>query len=338
MALNDLNFLIHRRAPVGMWLMSVAATALVGMAVATGEAGLAILAILPAMIALMLLAYRPVQIEGRIGNEAIELIRPPMVIPFESIREIEAEFDPDEPLPDSFRIRVHHPRGVLKIPDAPDINSIGIYETLISRFQIGGSRAINPILVDYLVQHEQTFGPERVWSFQADAKRRKGADIHKPRVGSAVGMAILLTAVVWLVIAGLTSDGPIISPWWGFGSLALMIGLLTIAIAASSQQGTGVTGIKKWQWSSLVISPVGLAMVQGDIQGELAWDQLRDVKFKPNGGSFRLNHDANFHGITLVVEGARIKIADIYDRPLGLIHDRIVRYWNPDRHDSSVEL
>jgi hypothetical protein len=60
----------------------------------------------------------------------------------------------------------------------------------------------------------------------------------------------------------------------------------------------------------------------GTVAGE-----LRNVVYRDKPRSFRLEADRPVRGIELVVPGATIVIADIYDRPLPLIYDRIVSYW-----------
>ena len=45
-----------------------------------------------------------------------------------------------------------------------------------------------------------------------------------------------------------------------------------------------------------------------------------DYRHRPQAG-------VPFRGIHLLVEGTRIVIADLYDRPLPLIYDHIRSYW-----------
>jgi hypothetical protein len=70
-------------------------------------------------------------------------------------------------------------------------------------------------------------------------------------------------------------------------------------------------------------------MVQGDVQGELRWDAVRGVKLQTAARSFSYSRDGYGYGtgIWVTVEGAKVFIADIYDRPLLTILDRIHAYW-----------
>jgi hypothetical protein len=75
-----------------------------------------------------------------------------------------------------------------------------------------------------------------------------------------------------------------------------------------------VTSIRNWRNASLAISPEGLAMVQGEMKGELRWDEVQSVRAnkKPLGG-FRLSSATPGPAIVLKVQGATIHIADIYE-------------------------
>jgi hypothetical protein len=354
MALNDLHFSIHRRAPWAASFFFLLAAGLIIFAFVTGENGPAIGAILPGTIALALWMTRVRDIEGYLSEEGIVLTRPSMLIPYKTIRQIDAPIEPDKPLPQSFRINVHHDWGILRIPDAPDINSAGIFEALMSLASLSGSRMTNAFLHPYISRHETTFGVERVWTFATAPAY--GKNIHSGRPGRAVMWAMLLTAISFFVVAGF-AGGQLASSLIGSGVVLLMISFMSLLISWMIRRPNR-TGIKNWRESSIAITPVGLELIQGDIKGELLWDQLRKVKIKPkesNYENYYLPDDPTerlFWRLTrkpirsprylvLVVEGATIIVPDFYDRPLALIYDRILRYWKPEKLQESrapVEL
>ena len=79
-----------------------------------------------------------------------------------------------------------------------------------------------------------------------------------------------------------------------------------------------------------MITPVGIALRQGDVGGKLRWDELKDLKLEGSvgTGSFALSSHSNvLLGIQLEVEGATIVIVDIYARPLAVIHAALRNYW-----------
>ena len=71
-------------------------------------------------------------------------------------------------------------------------------------------------------------------------------------------------------------------------------------------------------------------MVQGDIQGEVQWPELLDVRFNAKPVGFNIGGPTGLPGITASVKGANLVIADIYDRPLYVIHNHILASSGPD--------
>jgi hypothetical protein len=76
--------------------------------------------------------------------------------------------------------------------------------------------------------------------------------------------------------------------------------------------------LRRWRDAGLVISPAGLALVQGNVRGEMRWAELKDLRYKTRTSAA---------GIVLKFEGAEVGIINIYDRPLYLIYERIREYW-----------
>ena len=86
--------------------------------------------------------------------------------------------------------------------------------------------------------------------------------------------------------------------------------------------------IRNWRASALVVGPAGLALMQGEMRGQLRWDELRKVEFRHKRPWYQYDSSREpTRGIRLTVEGATILIADIYDRPLPLIYKQIRAYW-----------
>src|SRR5262249_43685196 len=135
----------------------------------------------------------------------------------------------------------------------------------------------------------------------------------------AISLAVLFCGIVWLTV-GVSVRFKGWEPWAGFGGMFLGFGfLLFIAFVAGSRAANYV---KNWRRASLVVSPVGLALVQGEIKGEMRWDELRDVQYRSRPRSFTLDARTNIPGVLLKFEGASITIADIYDQPMWIIYQR----------------
>src|SRR5262249_38740617 len=135
--------------------------------------------------------------------------------------------------------------------------------------------------------------------------------------------------VVWIVVG--SSLGKDFEALIGFGSMMVFLGLIfTIAFFFRPRSRR----LRNWQDSGLVIGPIGLALVQGATRGELRWDELRKIQY-PNKPQFFTHSysDRNLYGIGLVVEGATIVIADVYDKPLEVIHRRLLALWEGEPED-----
>jgi hypothetical protein len=128
--------------------------------------------------------------------------------------------------------------------------------------------------------------------------------------------------LVWLA-AGI-AGGKAYEAWLGFGILlAFLFGLFAAGLAVERRGQR----IKNWRQSGLVISPAGLALIQGDMRGEMHWGELRKLDLRAKPRSFQLEAHTPRTGIQLVFEGATVVIADIFDRPLPVIFERIRAYW-----------
>jgi hypothetical protein len=181
-----------------------------------------------------------------------------------------------------------------------------------------GARDVNPALADYLQQQISTFGADKVWSYRARAHLGSRSSTM-----AVCGGVIAVTGLAWILttVLGRTFDA-----WAIAGSGALLLGLVLLAGAVANPRARA-PAVKKWRESGLVIGPAGMALIQGELKGELKWAEVKDVRYQPKPRKFRLTTDPPLLGIVLVLEGAKIAIVNIYDRPLRVIHERILQYW-----------
>jgi hypothetical protein len=208
-------------------------------------------------------------------------------------------------------MRLFHRKGVLEIPAHLSIPSDQLYRVLYQQFSPSGSREVNDALTDYLAEQIETFGEAKVFSYCARA--HLGNTLARRE--KLVAYILLLTGCAWLLSVAV---GEAYAGWTVFGVLFLLAGLLVWLM--SRMRKAHRTTIRNWRRSSLIVSPLGLAMIQGDLQGELRWAELRKVRYLPRRRA---------GGIALDVDGASLSIVNLYDRPLALIHERICAYWRP---------
>jgi hypothetical protein len=309
--------------------------ALLGGGLALGRSPLAIAAALPIGVALALLVSgRERPFAAVFVRDAMDVEDPPVTIYYSSLNDVRSGGIPHDP--STFRkasaaIQVEHEGGTLSIPARLNLPSHEVYRFLAGRMSPGGARIVNPVLAEYLERQEGYFGPEQVYSYRATPRGSRRGRYRRLR---AFCVGLMLAGASWMVagVAGWAETG------WGWaGVLATLIGLCFLLVTLAEDNGAGRL-IKNWRKSSLVIGPQGMAMVQGDIQGEVRWPELLEVQFKPKASAFRLSYAHGLNGIILKVKGADILIADIYDRPLYLIHERILASSGRSTPEEVVDL
>ncbi len=317
--------------PLGPLLFAAAALVLDVFAIKEGKVDLAIGSILPWLVAALLLRNRDRAVAFRLTEYALEVVEPPQSIPYTNLQGLLAPRRPVNPFkvgPRFYPIEVLHTEGIFHVPKRLTVRSDEVYSFLFRQFTPSGSRDIHPSLLGYVRAKERDFGAERVWTYRARA--HLGHVKAYPRLG-AFFLAMFLCGIVWLSWGiARNHDG-----WLGGGSTMLFLGgLFTLLIWLEGRAVTGRAGIKNWRKASLVIAPDGLALVQGDMTGQLRWDELLKVETRQRPKSFQMGPGVLAAGIVLKVAGAEILIADVYDRPLPLIYQQIQYYWHSEPADA----
>jgi hypothetical protein len=271
----------------------------------------------PLLAVLLWWWMQPRSLSLHFSEEALEVAEPPLTIPYEAIQGVRVQGKPKKP---AFLIELLHENGVVRIPPSREVSSKEIYAFLHGRIagQSGQpvSRALSPFYDDQVRQ----FGGERVWTFAA---RKATTGKIGSSFASAFSLAAWIAGLVWIVY-GVSNKG--MEYWVGFGVLLTLVGLFVFAISRISSADRYVK-VKNRHQAGIVIGPSGLAMVQGDITGQMRWEELRDVRPPGKAKSFVLSNAAPH--IRLQVPGAMVPIFDIYDRPLPAIYEKIVQYWRP---------
>ncbi len=140
----------------------------------------------------------------------------------------------------------------------------------------------------------------------------------------ALAKAILATAAAGGVLgfgayaSGLGNDGALI-----LGVISAVIFVVTglLALVAHSRSDGG----QHVETAGLIVSPGGLAMIQGELVGELRWEEIRSAKLAKGMIKFSRKHQFSGQCVHLTVAGATILIADIYHEPVSTIYASIQR-------------
>jgi hypothetical protein len=97
------------------------------------------------------------------------------------------------------------------------------------------------------------------------------------------------------------------------GGIGIFAGLVGVLAHMSMGRQTRPR-IKDIELSSLVLSPAGVALRQGDLKGELKWEEIRGVTLRRN------------RPLTVQLAGVTISVFDVYDRSLAEIHSQMRQY------------
>jgi hypothetical protein len=297
---------------------------LVAAGLISGIHALAIGAVLPVAIfgSFWLLGQeRP--LSARLLDQGLEIENAgqPTLIPYASIQNIRVGSRPTDPAvfrKSSCAMAVLHEGGLLRIPSRLNFPSHEVYRFLCERVPGCGGRDINPVVKDYLDCQLRQFGAERVATFRAGRRLPSGPR----RDFGAFWIGLIVAGSVWMALG---FSGVSDTAWSVVGFLCTVTGVLFYLFGFLSRGLRATPLLKNWKEASLVIGPEGMAMVQGEIQGEIGWPEVLDVRFNAKPRSFQFGHGpALLPGILVSVKGAKILVADIYDRPLHVVFERIM--------------
>ncbi|QEL15145.1 hypothetical protein [Limnoglobus roseus] len=221
-------------------------------------------------------------------------------------------------------IQLNHADGVTVIPDRLTVASHELLVFLESKWPRTRSPRIPASLHGYREDQVAKFGEDHIYTFAGRPKM-----IHRRRSYKGVyAMLGLAAAAVVMGVAGRVTQGNFDDAWMGGGLGVALFGLfiaLILFLSGRSLQGDAQAH------SGLVITPVGLALVQGDSKGKLRWDEVKAIEYPPVKRMGVTRTANSKHGIGLLVDGAYIVILDYYNRPAPVIYNILCDYWNGGR-------
>jgi hypothetical protein len=325
---------IRSRASLPLIVLLLLAAA-VALDVAAGLAGRSEFAIgsLPLWcITAALYATRPRRFAATFTDTALEVEVPPQTIPYEKMQGLLAGGRPVDPVRKgarTFPIRVFHEDGVLDIPAETDVPSDDVYRYLYFKIPARSTQPVHADLADHLRRKQREHGVERVWTYGP----RTHAGRPFPSRALRVCAALFVSGLGWIVYGALTAGG---EPWLIFGAVLSVFSVLFGAILAATRR-LQVARVKNGR-ASLVISPDGLAVLQGSLTGEMRWDEMIDVSLAAKTGAHQFGTDntPGVGGILLKVSGINILLIDAFDRPLPLIYYQILRCVRGGDNDSAL--
>jgi hypothetical protein len=315
------------------WLLLAVVCLVIG--VLSREMGWAIFAILPATLGVILLIARPALFRAELAADELCIHSSGQSLPYQQITAV--QFVPVGTTGDRGSLHLTHQQGQVVIPANISISSIDLYFFLLSHSALVPVVDIPTAIAQYYHSQTTTFGEDRVWLHCV----RSPVKIEG-RVGKFIGPSLLLVAIAWLVLSFVLNEagwfvaaillGLAALPVWFSGyqrskSIALrddqgwlLVGLLFFPFGLLLYLGNRSRRAKMLRKAGMVISPAGLALIQGDLEGQMRWAELKKVLFR-KGSLLRSPV------VQLGFEGAKINILDIFETPIAEIHRQIEQYW-----------
>ena len=103
--------------------------------------------------------------------------------------------------------------------------------------------------------------------------------------------------------------------------------IFTVVAGLFPNGSSAGSAIKNREEAAVIVTPLGVAVKQGYLQGEVRRDEIRDIKLIAKArGRVARSHDAR-HALVIKVAGATVRLVDIFDQSLEAMNDRLVAYW-----------
>jgi len=333
MAENVQNKELHSDRPFSGGAMlwgGMAALLLVGGWV-HGNIHLMIFALAPGMLAIGLLLGRPQAFHAVLTEDGLEVHRPPRNISYSKIEGMTINGfgdDPNKARLKSGPLVVTHCDGVIEIPAALNAPVLDVYRTILALVPTTGCYELSHVFKEHYQKECAMFGAERVHSF---TRRKIIGRRPSTRRGRLCAAMLFACGVLWCLVPALVAGRCNASSWdmdmWlGWGVVMAILSLFAWLVLYLQQQW-GEANAKDFRDAELIVSPTGIAVKQGDLQGHVRWEELLDVQLTKRLRVFLDLTGESRGGIHLAFAGARIRLADVYDRPIALIYQQIRRYW-----------
>jgi hypothetical protein len=277
------------------------------------------IAFLPVGVAAGIWLGRDRLVRFRVGEQALEFERPTAdIVHYQYLTAVTTPVDKGTEYP----IQLTHAAGQTLIPARLTVPSRELHEFLESKLPPEEVDDVPAAITPFRDEQIAKFGRERVFTYLGRPK------MLQPRSYRGVGgMLGLLVAAVLMGLLGTLIHGDRDGVWLNaaiglgfFGGFTALI--LYLVGGPKAEDGSR---------PALVVSPVGIALVQGDTKGKLRWDEVKGIEHPPvkRMGTARTGNSR--YGVGILVAGAYIVIKDQYHRPAREIYDVLCEFWNDGR-------
>lgn len=210
-------------------------------------------------------------------------------------------------------IRLADEASTLIVPRRCDADLNEIFIRIHRAVPRSGGPVKDRSLAQYAREMKELFGDDKVFEYSFGKKRilydSKAASIFFWSLGTMIGS-------VFTVIDEA-------SPSQGFGVLVLASSFIMAILSSMIALAHRSRHARSYR-SEMVVTPKGIAMKLDRIQGALLWDEVKNVVFS----GYRKTNTKNC--MVIVVPGAFLNVPDVFDRPLSVIAERVILYWQPE--------
>lgn len=310
---------IEGKGKVGFWgfVFPVLGLGLLVAGLVQWQYGLFVAAVVPFVLAITLWLTREKPLCFEFTSEGLEVSNPLGAIPFSDIQRLRVigNFTSKQ-----FLIEVTHSFGKLIIPSRTNANQRQLFQFLAQKAGLSLGLPLPQGLLDYQSAQAAKFGTEKVFCCQiskALIQQRRNRRALLFFLALALGGAIL-------TFAGMQKEVDL-----GNAAYQLRLwGVIFVAVGGvvGAFLGIGLTlpTIKIPENSGLVISPLGFALIDGPLRGELKWGEIKGLALKGASGLAR-----GPQRIDIVVAGAMISLKDVYHHSIQDIYHHMLQLWKP---------
>ncbi len=256
--------------------------------------------------------YRERPFRMEIESQGLLLESDHQAIPYAEIRSV-INAKPNIQGP-QFPIKVIHQNGTFVIPSSIDHPSDALLEFLQSKLAPRTWGYIHPALQNHLKEQLELFGLEKVFCFSPREMIEPG---NSGTVIRMVGLVLLFTGLLWGLVTPFSES-------WIIPTIIMGVFGGMFVLASYARRDRVTPHAKNWQESTLLITPTGIALMQGKLKGKLRWDEIVSVKLT---GAPRFSITPVIPGLVIQVTGSQITILDIYNDSLPGIHQSIMGYY-----------
>ncbi|MFO0969700.1 MAG: hypothetical protein U0793_29425 [Gemmataceae bacterium] len=289
----------QRGAPIFGWILISIVPLFVVASIVSKQSAWAVFTAFPLCTGAALVLTRRRPLEVRFDVHDLELNRGPGRLRYDEIAGVYGSGGDKR-----FNIHLRYRGGFLTIPAAMDFPSATLFEWLRSVCPEDKTSRVPEDLRFFFESQRKIFGAREVRVF---CPRPVGAGPTSR--GFVFFLGGVAAGLVWLVVGGALRS----QPWMGIGGATMLLSALFGLLFWLSGRHSNIPA-KDRERSCLIVTPGGLAMIQGPLKGELRWSEVVDLKPAKKT-------------LDIKVAGARIQVFDIYDEALASIHEAMQRFW-----------